>query len=79
MAIGRCQYMTCGSMRGQSLRGDFFSGEHGQRQFREILICSECRPLVENARDSGLSMTLTKEGAVYLDLWMDSVVVNDRK
>ena len=71
--------MTCGSMRGQSLRAEFFSREHGQRQYREVLVCHDCRPLVEDAREARLPMTLTQEGAIYLDLWMESAVINDRK
>lgn len=79
MAIGRCQYMTCGSTRGQSIRLNLFSRQHESLQFREILVCSECRPLVESARDANLAMVLTDEGAVYLQMWMDSALINDRK
>lgn len=72
--IGRCQYMTCGKMHGSSFRANFLVTEVGQIQAREVLICSECRLFTENARETGLLMCLTREGAVYLELWMDSAV-----
>lgn len=75
MSIGRCAYMTCGSMRGSSFRAEFIITEANRREFREVLICSECRILTENARDTGLPMCLTREGAVYLQLWMDAAIL----
>lgn len=72
--IGRCQYMTCGSMKGSSFRADFFVTETNSRHFREVLICSDCRQTCEAARDAGLQFCLTREGAVYLQMWMDTAL-----
>jgi hypothetical protein len=63
-------------MKGQSIRLNLFSRQHESLQFREVLICHECRPTVEGARDAGLPMVLTDEGAIYLQLWMDSALTN---
>ena len=72
--IGRCQYMTCGKMHGQSFRADFLLTETNHRQFREVLICNECRLFTENAREVGMVICLTREGVVYLQVWMESAV-----
>ena len=77
MTIGRCQYMTCGKMSGSSFRAEFVlrEGSLTHKRFTEVLICSECRLFTENARDTGLEMYLTPEGAVYLGLWMDAAII----
>ena len=72
MALGACQYMTCGSMLGSRFRASFL--QEDRRVDREVLLCPEhereCREVREKMNRR---LGLTPEGYVFSGVWMDSL------
>lgn len=72
MALGRCQYMTCGSMLGSSFRARFRQGD--THVDREVLLCPtherECAELRARFPEQ---LLMTTEGWVVSGVVIDSM------
>lgn len=77
MALGRCDYLTCGSLLGSSFRASFRVGwgANSRRMDREVLLCPDherlCRPLRESMADD---LRLTIGGAVFTNTWLEALL-----
>ena len=74
MALGRCEFITCGSLLGTHWRGPVDLADGGRRLV-EILLCPTHERLCTSIRDgsAGGKLMMTTEGWLYSSVWMDSL------